>query len=53
MIKVDWLAPGASLRVNIVLLISFPAIGVPSAKIVSQWEARTGARRNVPNSADQ
>ncbi len=35
------------------VLVSFPTIGVPSAKSSSHWERRTGAWRNVLNPADQ
>jgi hypothetical protein len=43
-IKVDWLAAGASQRVSGVLFLSFPAIGVPNAKSLSQWEASSGGQ---------
>ncbi len=44
MAKVDWLAASASLRLSDAALVTLSAIGVPSTKSSTQWEARAGAK---------
>jgi hypothetical protein len=53
LIKVDWLDVFIPLGVVGAAWAVFSGVGVKFAQSFSQWEAKAGTRRNLPNPADQ